>query len=80
MTEELKTLGSRLVQLQGEVAGLENQIKNERGKLSPDRVLPAEATARVTELEGILHKLQSELIRVRTDYNAKISEWKYAGK
>ena len=45
-----------------------------------DTVIPAEATARVKELQATLYKAQAELARVRTDYNAKVAEWKHAAK
>jgi hypothetical protein len=80
MTEEIKKLGAQLVQLQAEVAALENTIKTEQGKIVPDTAVPAPAMARVKELQATLYKLQAELIRVRTDYNAKIAEWKHAAK
>jgi alkylhydroperoxidase/carboxymuconolactone decarboxylase family protein YurZ len=80
MTEEIKKLGADVVRLSAEVAALEKAIKAEQGKLVPDTVIPAEATARVRELQAVLYKAQAELARVRTDYNAKVAEWKHAAK
>jgi hypothetical protein len=79
MTEEIKRLGADVVRLSAEVSALERTIKEEQGKLIVDMVLPAEATARVKELQVTLYKAQTELARVRTDYNAKIAEWKHSG-
>jgi len=80
MTEEIKKLGARVVHLQAEVTAMEKSIKAEQGKIVPDTAVPAAATARVKELQAVLYKAQAELARVRTDYNAKIAEWKHAAK
>jgi cell division septum initiation protein DivIVA len=80
MTEEIKRLGAEVIRLSAEVSALEKTIKDEQDKLIVDKALPAEATARVKELQAVLYKAQAELARVRTDYNAKVAEWKHATK
>jgi len=80
MTEEIKKLGADLVRISAEVTALARTISEEQGKLVSDTVIPAEATARVKELQAVLYKAQAELARVKTDYNAKIAEWKHAAK
>jgi len=79
VTEEIKKLGADLAQRAAEVTALEKAVAAEKAKLVPDKVIPAEATARLKELEGLLHKAQAEFTRVQTDYRAKIAEWKHAG-
>jgi hypothetical protein len=80
MTEEIKRLGADVVRLQAEVDALYKSVQAEQGKLVPDTVIPAEAGTRVKELQALLYKAQAELARVRTDYNAKVAEWKHAAK
>ena len=80
MTEEIKKLGADVVRISAEVTALARTISEEQGKLVSDTVIPAEATARVKELQATLYKAQAELARVKTDYNAKIAEWKHAAK
>jgi hypothetical protein len=80
MTEEIKRLGAEVVRLSAEVSALEKSIKAEQAQLVPGNILPAEATVRVKELQAILYKAQTELIRIKTDYNAKVAEWRHASK
>lgn len=77
MTEELKKLGAEVVRLTAEVDALARAVKEEQGKLIPDEVKPEEATARVKELLVTLHRAEAELARVKTDYHAKVAEWRH---
>jgi len=78
MSEEIKKLGAEVVLLSAEVAALEKSIKEEQVKLTPDEILPAEATARVKELQATLYKVQAELLRVQIAYRGKVTEWRHA--
>lgn len=78
MSEEIKKLGAEVVRLSAEVAAIEGSIKTEKGGLLETEGLPATATARLRELQSTLYKAQAELSRVRTDYNAKVAEWRHA--
>jgi len=78
MTEEIKKLGAEIIRLSADIEALQRSIKVEQGKLVPDTVLPAEATARVKELQATLYRVEAELARVQTDYRAKIVEWRHA--
>ena len=80
MTEEIKTAGAKVVRLTGEVESLQRSIRDEERKLIGQEILPAEATARLTELRASLHHAESELARVKTDYNIKLAEWRHAIK
>ena len=77
ITEEIKRLGAEVVRLAAEVAALESSIKAEQDKLMPDTVIPAEATARVRELQATLYKAQAELTRVQITYRGKVAEWRH---
>ncbi len=80
MTEEIKTAGAEVIRLTREVESLLRSIKDEERKLIGQEILPAEATARLTEIRASLHRAESELARVKTDYNIKVAEWRHAIK
>ena len=77
MTEEIKKLGAEVVKLSAEVAAIGGSIKTEQRGLLETEGLPATATARLRELQSTLYKAQAELARVKTDYNAKVAEWRH---
>lgn len=78
VSEEIKKAAAELQRLTGEVGSLNRAIKEEKGGLVEAEVLPAEATARLTELQVKLHRAEAELARVKSDYNAKIAEWRHS--
>jgi hypothetical protein len=77
MTEEIKKLGAQVVRLTADVDALTRSIKAEQGKVMETEGLPATAMARVKELQASLYKAEAELSRVKTDYNAKVAEWRH---
>jgi hypothetical protein len=80
MTEEIKKLGTQVVTLTANVAALERSIQEEYGGKTDIEGLPATATAHLKELQSALYKAQIELARVKTDYNARIAEWRHGSK
>lgn len=77
MTEELKTAADEVVKLTGEVEALERSVAAEKRKLIKDEVVPEAATKKLTALETKLHRAQSELARVKTEYNIQLAEWRH---
>lgn len=77
MTEELKAAADEVVKLTGEVEALERSVAKEKGKLIDVEDIPEAATKKLTALQGKLHKAQSELARVKTEYNIQLAEWRH---
>jgi len=80
MPEEIKKIGAEVVRLSAEVETLSRSVKQEKAGLVQEEGLPESATARLKELQAAMYKAQAELARVKTDYNAKVSEWRHGVK
>ena len=79
MPEELKKAAEELARVTKEVEALERSIVEEERGLIPGEFLPEAATARLQELRIILHRAESELARVKTDYLGKLAQWRHGG-
>ena len=77
MTEELKAAADEVVKLTGEVEALTKSVEKEKGTLIKGEIVPEAATKKQTTLQGKLHRAQSELARVKTEYNIKLAEWRH---
>lgn len=77
MPEELKKAADEVVKLTKEVEALSRSIEEEEGKLIDVEVLPEETTARLTELQVARNRAIAELERVKSEYDARLAEWKY---
>ena len=78
MTEELKKAAAEVKRLSGEVESLERAIKEEQGRLVGQEALPAETTARLTELGVKLHRAEAELARAKSEYDKQVAEWRHS--
>lgn len=76
MPEELKQLADQVVKLAKEVESLKGSIADEEAKLIGVEPLPVEATKQRDKLRRTLHRTEAELARVKTDYEAKLLEWR----
>jgi len=77
MPEELIAAAQELARVTKEVEALERSIVEEERGLIPGEVLPEAATAKLDELRIILHRAESELARVKSDYLGKLAEWRH---
>jgi len=77
MPEELKKAADEVVRITGEVEALERSVAEEKRKLIEGEVVPEAATKRLTALQVALHRAESELARVKTDYDIKLAEWRH---
>ena len=80
MSEELRKAADELVARRKDAEALRAAVAAEEKLLIPGPGLPATATEKLTELRAALHRAESELARVQTDYNVKVAEWKHAAK
>ena len=80
MPEEIKKLGAEVVRLSAEVDTLARSVNQEKAALVQEEGLPGSATAHLKQLQAAMYKAQAELARVKTDYNAKVSEWRHGVK
>uniref|UniRef100_A0A6M3M4B3 Uncharacterized protein n=1 Tax=viral metagenome TaxID=1070528 RepID=A0A6M3M4B3_9ZZZZ len=77
MPEELKKAADEVVRITGEVEALNQAVKKEKAGLIEGVVLPEETAARLTELQVKLHRAESELARVKSEYNGRLAEWRH---
>jgi len=76
MPDEIKKAAEEVVRLTAEVNNLKESIAREEAALIPDDNLPPEATTRLKELQVFKNRAEAELVRVTTDYNILVSEWR----
>jgi len=77
MSEELKKAADEVVRVTGDIEALNLAIKEEKAELIEGEVLPPEATARLEELQVSRNRAESELMRVKLDYDRLIAEWRH---
>jgi hypothetical protein len=77
MPEELKAAAGEVVRLTKDVEALTEAVKLEEAKLMPGEPLPAEATARLKELQVKLHRAEVEHARVKSEYDRLVAEWRH---
>lgn len=78
MNEELKKAAGEVVRLTNERDILQKSIEAEKRGLLTEGGLPAEATARLTQLQTSLRQTEAELARVKSEYNRLVVEAKRA--
>ena len=77
MSEELKKAADEVVRVTGDIEALNLAIKEEKAGLIEGEVLPPEATARLEELQVTRNRAESELMRVKLDYDRLIAGWRH---
>ena len=77
MSEELKKAADEVVRVTGDIEALNLAIKEEKAGLIEGEVLPPEATARLEELQVSRNRAESELMRIKLDYDRLMAEWRH---
>jgi len=77
MPEELKAAAAEVVRLSNEVKSLELSIAEEKRGLVDDEVIPEPAARRLKKLGVSLHRAESELARVKSEYDRLVAEWRH---
>lgn len=76
MPDELKAAAAEVVRMTDEVKSLQQAVEAEQAKLVDDENLPEAATERLKEIQVALHRAESELQRVTSEYKAQVAEWR----
>ena len=77
MPEELKKAADEVVRITGEVAALEESIKEESRGMIEGQVLPEPATRKLKKLQVTKNRAIAELERVKSEYQRLVAEWKH---
>ena len=78
MSEELKAAAAEVVRVTADVEALTSSVKDEEAKLIPGEPLPEAATKKLKGLEVKLHRAESELARVKSEYDKQLAAWRYS--
>ena len=77
MSDEIKRAAADVIRLTTDRDLIQKSIEQEKRGLLTEGVLPAEATARLTQLQASLRQAEGELSRVKTGYNRLVAEFKH---
>lgn len=77
MPEELKAAAQELARVTLEVESLREAVATEKKLFIEGAIIPEAATKKLDELRVTLHRAESELARVKTDYEIKLAEWRH---
>ena len=77
MPEELKEAANEVIRQTDEVASLDKSIEEEERLLVDEEIIPEAAKERLTELQVTRNRAVAELVRLQSEYDRLLAEWKH---